>query len=153
MALNAQEIIRETKKLGRELGLGPDPIVVGFGAALVMRDKLKTETNDIDAYITKDSWDKLIAEGYDITRYENPDIQVIKIRDFELAIYPDPKWIGCWDRIGGIPVTNLELMLEGYTILNRPKDQPVLELLREDVRFLRKIERYKDLHKQVSRRF
>lgn len=125
------DIISQLNRLFNEWGIDKTKCYIRHGAAMVMQGILE-ETNDIDLYVTKQVWDRLLVSGL---RYETlpsfgdiPAIDVITLEDIQI-IKSDMTY-GVLLVSNGIQYTSILDTLQAKLKLNRAKDQDSIRKLR-----------------------
>lgn len=118
----------------RELNLTKGTYVV-FGSGPMAVRGLK-ESNDIDAIVSKDDYDRLKSEGWE--EKDLGGLNVIVNEDIELGTgwWPKGRWnvekiIEEAEEIDGLMFAPLERVLEWKKEMNRPKDGADIKVIKE----------------------
>ena len=122
--LNKEQVI----KVMKESGLPLEEVSFGFGGALVMHG-IREYTHDIDVQCTKEYFDKLLEQGYEISFiFEGTRViaynEYIDLHDEE----PNLERTECIERLN---CDTLEEIIRRKTLMGREKDLKDVETIKK----------------------
>ena len=142
--LNKQDITAKMAEFLAKVGMAPEELAVGSKGAMVMVG-LADLTNDIDASVSDEVFDRLLSEGYATHSFTSGGETVLVIEVTEDIDVHRQDRVVTTEIVDGVCVETMHDVLLFKKGLNRPKDQAdilVLERHLKDVERLKKLKEF-----------
>ena len=122
--LNKEQVI----KVMKESGLPLEEVSFGFGGALVMHG-IREFTHDIDVQCTKEYFDKLLEQGYEIS-FIFEGTRVIAYNEY-IDLHDEEPNLERTECIEGLNCDTLEEIIRRKTLMGREKDLKDVETIKK----------------------